>query len=135
VDGRLARLRERLLRRRFYRASVADPGAIVELAVRPVLELQEECRRRGAAFGVVMIPERSGATRFDDAFRSRLEAAAVPLLDLAGVVGPSEYFRGDGHWNAEVHAVAARAVAAFVERTLVEPSRAGDGAAFADKRP
>lgn len=81
-----------------------------------------EMEARGLPFLVALVP-----TRPDDAawLRSVADALGVPFLDLGPAFerslaqgrGPLQ-IEGDGHWNAEGHAVAARAMAPFLRAQL-----------------
>jgi hypothetical protein len=122
-DRRVDRLRARRRPRRFRRTGIADPFTMANLGVDPVLDPVGELRGQGATVEVVLIPKCAGRTRHDEQLLDLLEAANVAVLDLHGVVSPSDYFEGDGHWNANGCATAATAVEAFA-RTL--PQGAGD---------
>jgi lysophospholipase L1-like esterase len=116
VGGIANRMRQRRMEPVFDRAVREDQAALVDAAAAPIVDLDGRCRGDGITLGVVMIPPRNGPTPFDDGFRSRLEAAGIPILDLTRERRPEHYFVGDGHWNAAGHAAAAASLAGFAAR-------------------
>ena len=120
VDGRFVQeIRRRRRRGAFTRAWKADPDAVLARTTEPLFELASRCAERRVGFAVATVPRHKGATPFDERFVESLEARGVQPIDLAGsFTGDEHYFRGDGHWNAAGHAVAARRLAAELPEAL-----------------
>jgi hypothetical protein len=111
----------------------AARGPAWQLTIGLLTALRDAAGERGAAFALVIVPERWHLD--DDRARTHqeavLEACAqleVPALDLTQAFiessadrGRRAYYPTDGHWNPGGHAIAARALLEFLEaQDLIE---------------
>lgn len=49
------------------------------------------------------VPANERSNEMGDQLRRRIEHAGIPLVDPRGDFGPRQFWRRDGHWNAEGH--------------------------------
>ncbi len=110
----------------FEARAQSDPRRVMEPTFAALEDLLELSRSEGIALGIVLIPPRSGTTRFDTPFVDWLATKQIPVLDL-GESGFTEddYFRGDGHWNERGHRKAAGFLGPFARALLREKGLRG----------
>lgn len=95
------------------------PDEVVGPTLTAVRKLRDYCESHHIAFGVVMIPPPSGSTPFDTRLRAFFQEQRIPALDLGSKgYDESDYFSGDGHWNAKGHEKTAELLVPFLADLL-----------------
>ncbi len=122
AERELTRWRAQATLADFNRTARKNPSLVMQPSLAALDSLGEQ--NESITFAAVIIPPDHRGSPFDRRFTRALRKNGVPVLNLEKTgFGASDFFDGDGHWNAVGHGKAAQAISPFVRQLAKRHAR------------